>query len=243
MKKDISKLESLIVGVAIVCSCSLLFVGCKKTAASNKQFYTSEQTINEIKNDTDFYNYIYNLDLLINRKSPPLSYEINTNKIINTDEMDEQKFISMFKESIENNSESKKTISNYMGFENINDFWKIRALLNLSLANLIKKYDLTIISKTQWYELFKGVNKTNQIQNSSNLKNFMMSPDNCIEQYKDCVDDANAQYAVEALGCAGWGALGWTVIGGVLFVGCEGLSYYHLTTMKRKCESSYKTCK
>jgi hypothetical protein len=170
----------------------------------------------------------------------------NSTQLLNTNidnNIDEQNFIDLFKESIKKNNESKNKISNYMGFQNSINFWTIRTLLNSSISNLLKKYDFKKVSKLQWYELVKASKDYTSNQAQTKLKTFMLNPNNCIEQYSDCVDDAKAQYAVEALGCAGWGALGWTVVGAVLFVGCEGLSYYHLKTMKRKCESSYKSCK
>lgn len=243
MKRKLFRIESVIISLIIMLFSMILFVGCKKNFTNTIHELSSEQIINEIKNDSNFYNYIATLNLLVNKTLPNFS-KVSINENINSkDIIDEEKFIALFKESIENNNESKRKISNYMGFQNSIDFWNIRALLNSSLSNLLKKYDFKKVSKLQWYELVNASKDYNSKQLQIKFKVFMLNPDTCIEQFKDCSDDANAQYAVETLACVGWGALGWTVVGGVLFVGCEGLSYYHLQTMNRKCVSSYKACK
>jgi hypothetical protein len=233
MKTAFLKNKYLIIGMAIMTYSTFLISGCLKTTNNKLTELTSDQILNEIINDSNFSIYKANLNLLA------------TKSISNTlaDNTDEQKFVKLFKESIDNNIDSKIKISTYLGFLNSNEFWNIRANLNSSLSNLIKKYDFKKISKSQWYNLIKSSNSLVLYQAQPKIKTFMLNTDNCIEQYRDCIDDSKAQYAVECLGCVGWGALGWTVVGSVLFVGCEGISYYHFTTMKRKCESSYKSCK
>lgn len=233
MKLKILNNRKLILGMSILSLLTFSILGCLKTTNKRITEQTSDQILNEIINDSNFSIYKTNLNLLVSKSFGKTNIE----------DIDEQNFVRLFKESAENNLDSKKKISNYLGFQNSNEFWTIRTKLNSSLSQLIRKYDFKKVSKNQWYTLFKKSNKIALNQLQPIVKTFMLNPNNCIEQYKDCIDDANAQYSVEVLGCVGWGALGWTVVGGVLFVGCEGLSYYHLTTMKRKCESSYKSCK
>jgi hypothetical protein len=233
MNTTILKNKYLIIGMVLISFSIFLILGCLKTANNKLIELSSDQIVNEIINDSNFSIYNTNLNLLVSKSMQ--------NKL--DDNIDEQNFVKLFKESIDNNIDSKTKFSNYLGFLNLNEFWNIRANLNSSLSNLIRKYDFKKISKNQWYNLIKSSKSIPLFQSQPRIKTFMLNPDNCIEQYRDCIDDSKAQYAVECLGCVGWGALGWTVVGSVLFVGCEGLSYYHLTTMKRKCESSYKTCK
>jgi hypothetical protein len=233
MKTTILKNKYLLIGMAIMSFWAFLILGCFKTTNSKLPEPNSDQILNQIVKDSNYSIYKENLNLLATKSmSSMVAYNL-----------DEQNFVTLFQESIDNNIDSKIKISNYLGFLNSNEFWNIRAKLNSSLSNLIKKYDFKKISKIQWYNLIKSSNTLALYQAQPRIKPFMLNPDICIEQYRDCIDDSKAQYAVECLGCVGWGALGWTVVGGVLFVGCEGLSYYHFTTMKRKCESSYKSCK
>jgi hypothetical protein len=65
----------------------------------------------------------------------------------------------------------------------------------------------------------------------------------CQEIYKDCLDQATATYAVEQVGCVGFGALGWTIVGGALFVACEAAANYHLYINDRTCRTNLKYCK
>lgn len=229
--------------VVFIISIIAITFSCKKNSIEADKVLSSEEILIKINNDPDFKNYILNLNLLVEKTFEVNSKDLVINTASSNNKMSEQRFLTLFKKSIENDFTAKNEISNFMGFNRPYQFWYIRTALNSSLSNLIKKYDFKKITRAQWYELVKGINRKNTSQSQSSSKSFMLNPDNCIEQYRDCVDDANAQYAVEALGCVGWGALGWTIVGGVLFVGCEGLSYYHLSTMKRKCESSYKSCK
>ena len=83
-------------------------------------------------------------------------------------------------------------------------------------------------------------------KNSTNSKGkttFMINPEECLEKYKDCIDGATATYAVEQVACVGAGALGWTIIGGALFVACEVASNYHLYINDRTCRTNLKYCK
>ena len=74
-------------------------------------------------------------------------------------------------------------------------------------------------------------------------KKTFMFDSGCQEIYKDCLDQATATYAVEQVGCVGFGALGWTIVGGALFVACEAAANYHLYINDRTCRTNLKYCK
>ena len=85
-------------------------------------------------------------------------------------------------------------------------------------------------------------NKNSSNINSNGKTTFFMNP-GCYETFKNCEDQATATYAMEQVGCVGFGALGWTVVGGVLFVACEAAANYHLYVNDRTCRTNFRYCR
>jgi hypothetical protein len=210
---------------------------CKKQATNQKDL-TSEQIMLELSKDSNFKDYV-----------KALSEITNTNLAnSNTSDFLISEFESEFKKAaFENNQESRANISTFIGFNDTDRFWILRNQLNASFSKLLKSYNLKKINMEQW----KTIISDQRLQNFQSairdniikVKVASLNPDDCYEQYTDCLDDALAVYATEQVVCVGAGALGWTGVGIALFVSCESASYYHLTTSKRKCTSTYKTCK
>jgi hypothetical protein len=161
----------------------------------------------------------------------------NSDKILSKNE-----FESIYNKALnENDIHSKNEISKIMGFSDYALFLETRKRILNNIVLLNKKYSLNKLSMIELKSLMSS-GLTNK--NSTNSKTtFMINPEECQEKYKDCLDGATATYAVEQVACVGLGALGWTIIGGALFVACEAVSNYHLYINDRTCRTNLKYCK
>jgi hypothetical protein len=163
----------------------------------------------------------------------------NSDKIISQNEFE----LIYNKVLNENDINSKNEISKIMGFSDYLIFWETKKRVLNNIVFLHKKYDLNKLSTK---ELKSVISEGLANKNSTNSKvktTFMLDPNECIEKYRDCLDEATAEYAVEQVTCVGAGALGWTIIGGALFVACEAASNYHLYINNRTCRTNLKYCK
>ena len=106
------------------------------------------------------------------------------------------------------------------------------------------KYNLKKLSTTEMESLISNGLANNNTFNISNdgVKTFNLNP-GCYEMFKNCEDQATATYAMEQVGCVGLGVLGWTVVGGALFIACEATSYYHLYVNDRTCRTNLRYCR
>jgi hypothetical protein len=156
--------------------------------------------------------------------------------------LSQNEFESIYNKALnENDIHSKNEISKIMGFSDYALFLEARKRILNNIVLLNKKYSLNKLSMTELKSIMSS-GLTNK--NSTNSKTtFMINPDECLEKYKDCLDGATATYAAEQVACVGLGALGWTIIGGALFVACEAVSNYHLYINDRTCRTNLKYCK
>ena len=143
----------------------------------------------------------------------------------------------------DNNIFSKNEISKIMGFSDYSLFLESRKRILNNVVLLNKKYKLNKLSTTELKGIISAGLANKNSTNSKGKTTFMINPEECLEKYKDCIDGATATYAVEQVACVGFGALGWTIIGGALFVACEAASNYHLYINDRTCRTNLKYCK
>ena len=143
----------------------------------------------------------------------------------------------------ENDINSKNEISKIMGFSDYSLFWEARKRILNNVVLLNKKYKLNKLSTTELKGIISAGLANKNSTNSKGKTTFMINPEECLEKYKDCIDGATATYAAEQVACVGFGALGWTIIGGALFVACEAASNYHLYINDRTCRTNLKYCK
>lgn len=143
----------------------------------------------------------------------------------------------------ENDINSKYEIAKIMGFSDYSLFWEARKRILNNVVLLNKKYKLNKLSTTELKGIISAGLANKNSTNSKGKTTFMINPEECLEKYKDCIDGATATYAVEQVACVGAGALGWTIIGGALFVACEAASNYHLYINDRTCRTNLKYCK
>ncbi len=143
----------------------------------------------------------------------------------------------------ENDINSKNEISKIMGFSDYSLFWEARKRILNNVVLLNKKYKLNKLSTTELKGIISAGLANKNSTNSNGKTTFMINPEECLEKYKDCIDGATATYAAEQVACVGFGALGWTIIGGALFVACEAASNYHLYINDRTCRTNLKYCK
>ena len=143
----------------------------------------------------------------------------------------------------ENDINSKNEISKIMGFSDYSLFWEARKRILNNVILLNKKYKLNTLSTTELKGIISAGLANKNSTNSKGKTTFMINPEECLEKYKDCIDGATATYAAEQVACVGFGALGWTIIGGALFVACEAVSNYHLYINDRTCRTNLKYCK
>lgn len=143
----------------------------------------------------------------------------------------------------ENDINSKNEISKIMGFSDYSLFWEARKRILNNVILLNKKYKLNTLSTTELKGIISAGLANKNSTNSKGKTTFMINPEECLEKYKDCIDGATATYAAEQVACVGFGALGWTIIGGALFVACEAASNYHLYINDRTCRTNLKYCK
>ena len=143
----------------------------------------------------------------------------------------------------ENDINSKNEIAKIMGFSDYSLFWEARKRILNNAVLLNKKYKLNKLSTTELKGIISAGLANKNSTNNKGKTTFMINPEECLEKYKDCIDGATATYAAEQVACVGFGALGWTIIGGALFVACEAASNYHLYINDRTCRTNLKYCK
>jgi len=162
--------------------------------------------------------------------------------------MNQKEFENNFNNAVKNNDPgSKKLIANTMGFLNEQDFWDMRNKMANKLYLLSKKYDLKNMSSEELTKIVTKQVSQSKIIFLSNKKINGLGGDaaapNCLEYFKDCRDQASAQYAAEQVACVYAGQLGWTLPGLALFIACEAASNYHLYISDRTCRTNLKYCK
>lgn len=196
---------------------STIFFSCNKSTSDTSSM---KLNIEKIKNDTDFKTYLIQLDSLKNHLTSRKS-----NTILN-----EADFIKIYTKALkEKDIHSQEIISNLMGYE-ANTFWQARMNRIKILQKLNSRYDLSKIEMTN----FKKENQK---------RSFMYDLDECLEMYKICKENVTATYAMDQITCVTAGALGFTGIGVVVFVGCEAAAVYRLYQGDRNCNIIYKFCK
>ena len=162
--------------------------------------------------------------------------------------MNQEDFELNFINAVKNNdASSKKLIANTMGFSNEQDFWDIRNKIANKLYLLSKKYDIKNISSEELNNIVtKQISKSKIIYLSNKKINGLggvADYQSCIEFFKNCTDQATAQYAAEQVVCVATGELAWTLPGLALFIACEAASNYHLYINDRTCRTNLKYCK
>ena len=173
-----------------------------------------------IKDDDIFTTYINETKDLNNHLS-------NRKNIIDVSEND---FLTNYTLAIKNdNYEAKRYISNLMGYDEMG-FWDNRKKRLGALWNLNQKYYLSNLTIEKFY-------MTNKIRSN------MMELIDCGEMYKNCQDGVTANYAMDQITCVAAGALGWTGVGALLFVGCEAAANYKMYVGDRNCRINFKNCK
>jgi hypothetical protein len=163
----------------------------------------------------------------------------NSDKLLSQNE-----FESIYNKALnENDIYSKNEISKIMGFSDYSLFWEARKRILNNVVLLNKKYKLNKLSTTELKGIISAGLANKNSANSKAKTTFMINPEECQEMFNNCMDQATAMYALEQVTCVGAGALGWTIIGGALFVACEAASNYHLYINNRTCRTNLKYCK
>jgi len=212
--------------------CSILLFGCEKE--------NTIQTTNPLSNKSNILqDSTFNILLSDMQKINLTASNVNSDKLLSQNE-----FELIYNKAInENDVQSKNEISKVMGFSDYSLFWEAKNRISNNIVLLNKKYGLNKLSTTELRGVISdGLANKNSNKNKSKMT-FMFDPNECIEKYADCLDEAIAEYAVEQVACVGAGALGWTIIGGVMFVACEAASNYHLYVNNRSCRTNLKYCK
>jgi hypothetical protein len=212
--------------------CSILLFGCEKE--------NTIQTTNPLSNKSNILqDSTFNILLSDMQKINLTASNVNSDKLLSQNE-----FELIYNKAInENDVQSKNEISKVMGFSDYSLFWEAKNRISNNIVLLNKKYGLNKLSTTELKGVISdGLANKNSNKNKSKMT-FMFDPNECIEKYADCLDEAIAEYAVEQVACVGAGALGWTIIGGVMFVACEAASNYHLYVNNRSCRTNLKYCK
>jgi hypothetical protein len=164
---------------------------------------------------------------------------VNSDKLLSQNE-----FELIYNKAInENDIHSKNEISKIMGFSDYSLFWEARKRILNNIAFLNKKYSLNKLSTKELKNVISAGLANKNSTNGKAKTTFMINPEECQEMFNNCMDQATAMYAVEQVTCVGAGALGWTIIGGALFVACEVASNYHLYINNRTCRTNLKYCK
>jgi hypothetical protein len=212
---------------------SVLLFGCEKENA----IQTTKPLLNnsDINKDSTFKLFLSDIQEI----SATVS-NANSEKLLTQDE-----FELIYNKAInENDVNSKNEISKIMGFSDYSLFWKTRERILNNIVLLINKYNFKKLSTTDMESLISNglANKNSSNINSNGKTTFFMNP-GCYETFKNCEDQATATYAMEQVGCVGFGALGWTVVGGVLFVACEAAANYHLYVNDRTCRTNFRYCR
>jgi hypothetical protein len=212
---------------------SVLLFGCEKENANQ----TTKPLLNnsDINKDSTFKLFLSDIQEI----SATVS-NANSEKLLTQDE-----FELIYNKAInENDINSKNEISKVMGFSDYSLFWKTRERILNNIVSLNKKYNFKKLSTTEMQSLISNglANKNSSNINSNGKTTFFMNP-GCYETFKNCEDQATATYAMEQVGCVGFGALGWTIVGGVLFVACEAAANYHLYVNDRTCRTNFRYCR
>lgn len=212
---------------------SVLLFGCEKENA----IQTTKPLLNnsDINKDSTFKLFLSDIQEI----SATVS-NANSEKLLTQDE-----FELIYNKAInENDVNSKNEISKIMGFSDYSLFWKTRDRILNNIVLLNKKYNFKKLSTTEMENLINNglANKNSSHINSNGKTTFFMNP-GCYETFRNCEDQATATYAMEQVGCVGFGALGWTVIGGALFVACEAATNYHLYVNDRTCRTNFRYCR
>ena len=212
---------------------SILLSACEKENA----IQTTKPLLNnsDINQDSTFKLFLSDIQEI----SATVS-NANSEKLLTQDE-----FELIYNKAInENDINSKNEISKIMGFSDYSLFWKTRERILNNIVSLNKKYNFKKLSTTEMQSLISNglANKNSSNINSNGKTTFFMNP-GCYETFKNCEDQATATYAMEQVGCIGFGALGWTVVGGVLFVACEAAANYHLYVNDRTCRTNFRYCR
>ena len=212
---------------------SILLSACEKENA----IQTTKPLLNnsDINQDSTFKLFLSDIQEI----SATVS-NANSEKLLTQDE-----FELIYNKAInENDINSKNEISKIMGFSDYSLFWKTRERILNNIVSLNKKYNFKKLSTTEMQSLISNglANKNSSNINSNGKTTFFMNP-GCYETFKNCEDQATATYAMEQVGCVGFGALGWTIVGGVLFVACEAAANYHLYVNDRTCRTNFRYCR
>jgi YHS domain-containing protein len=231
--KNFKPFKFNILAPIIIVFFSILLFGCEKENA----IQTTKPLLNnsDINKDSTFKLFLSDIQEI----SATVS-NANSEKLLTQDE-----FELIYNKAInENDVNSKNEISKIMGFSDYSLFWKTRERILKNIMLLNNKYNLKNLSTTEMENLIKNglANKNTFNMNSNGKTTFFMNP-GCYEMFKNCEDQATAMYAIEQVGCVGLGVLGWTVVGGVLFIACEATSYYHLYVNDRTCRTNLKYCR
>ena len=143
----------------------------------------------------------------------------------------------------ENDIYAKNEISKIMGFSDYSVFWEARKRILNNIIFLNKRYNLKKLSTKEISSIFiSGLESKNSLNNNNNGKvSYLLNPE-CYEMYKNCQDQATAAYGAEQVACVGFATLGWTVVGGAMFVACEAASNYHLYINDRTCRTNLRYC-
>jgi hypothetical protein len=211
---------------------SILLFGCEKESVIQK----SNPLLNNsnILQDSAFRSLISDM-----KEISVTTSNANSDKLLSQNE-----FELIYNKAInENDIKSKNEISKIMGFSDYSLFWEAKKRISNNIVSLNKKYSLSKLSTTALKGVISDGLANKNSTNSKDKMTFMFDPNECIEKYADCLEEATADYAVEQVACVGAGALGWTIIGGALFVACEAASNYHLYVNNRSCRTSLKHCK
>ena len=212
---------------------SVLLFGCEKENA----IQTTKPLLNnsDINKDSTFKLFLSDIQEI----SATVS-NANSEKLLTQDE-----FELIYNKAVnENDVNSKNEISKIMGFSDYSLFWKTRQRILNNIVLLNNKYNFKKLSTTEMESLISNglANKNSSNINSNGKTTFFMNP-GCYETFRNCEDQATATYAMEQVGCVGFGALGWTVVGGVLFVACEAAANYHLYVNDRTCRTNFRYCR
>jgi YHS domain-containing protein len=231
--KNFKPFKFNILAPIIIVFFSILLFGCEKENA----IQTTKPLLNnsDINKDSTFKLFLSDIQEI----SATVS-NANSEKLFTQDE-----FELIYNKAVnENDVNSKNEISKIMGFSDYSLFWKTRDRILNNIVLLNKKYNFKKLSTTEMESLISNglANKNSSNINSNGKTTFFMNP-GCYETFKNCEDQATATYAMEQVGCVGFGALGWTVVGGVLFVACEAAANYHLYVNDRTCRTNFRYCR
>ena len=208
---------------------------CNKSSLYQNQLSPSTNTI-ALSEDSIFKSLVFDLrdynEVVANTKADTI--------------MNQQDFEINFNNAVKNNDAgSRKIIANTMGFSNDIEFWETRNKMINKIYLLSKKYDFRNISLNNLEKLASNQISNSKIINLSNKKYVSLDYDysSCIDNYRNCIDQATANFAVEQVGCVGMGVFSWTIIGGAFFIACEAASNYHLYVNDRTCGTNFTYCK